>query len=929
MLEGIPPCTFLVFEEVKASFYDRLTDMAVGHHRSPAALVSVGRWQHVKRWHVVLPPTPTNTNVEVHQYYCVRSARLPHYQVSTASRSEYNSSLSKFLGNAGEGRVVVYKSSEREVKTDFMVVLNSFECHPKINELCTTFKHGTIGRLIDRYHERDDSRGNRFFDRGYSGTKNRKRDCECSGLVLPSKRSVVDGMGNPMDVEDEAYCTAIESSFYEAMKEALPGSMGQAANCLYMIPPANGVVIRRPGGSAHQYRYAVAAESLELVVACHIDSQNPSPRGNLQLSEMNCPVGCISVYKQGTRCSLIAYGRESVVASAVNIGIYQGLLNDTKQYFDSLPASRREVTPEIVVNFRNLASSSEDGVARLHIHSNKLVYFSPFVDGILQLTKRFNLDTYDRICLLYCCVLSEKPDIFEKLRVELELGGEWASHGGDFHIQFVTLYNRVFDLKQQVKCGVARHQPSANRRACPAQLKRTADVLVEAHHSSFAVPINERSEPRLFSVAVSILSCGDGVHHAGQLLSQHLLIIGACIGVFPEEFLEHGHVCADNEKITSRLESKYSIYSKGSALGRSPEEVGYDILAAMSHNLDSTSFVSENILCEKLKLDFALGTSLTRKDSFFVGQRGLYQCKILRNPRCPILELVTESGTTRVAIPEQHYRNHVSWANEWSSKTSFFSATRVRRGSFVPIKFKRKYRARKGSKSGPPPSVQVAASILPPAFALTLLYANRRRTIDCYDILRRYKLDLRVTKNKIKGVMWYGPSHLYSDDGKRLFSLTPDDEKKRCFLLPQGSYFEQMRGKGGAILYNNRILAMECAAINYLLRYKQEDMWDMWNRRNQFSDCPGEQNFVFLSSISRNTLFQRRGMGRQQKEPAYVLTDYDESFLCMYSCDECGVFDSGKQTALEHCIAFIQKNGDAEQSRATKRKCRKSRCLKN
>jgi hypothetical protein len=214
-----------------------------------------------------------------------------------------------------------------------------------------------------------------------------------------------------------------------------------------------------------------------------------------------------------------------------------------------------------------------------------------FIDGehiILPYNEvvKFNLDTYDKICLLYCCILLEKPDAFVQFSRSLENKTCWDFEGDDFQTQRIRLYYLMFDAKEANKDGVPRHQPTANRHAAPQQeVRQSLEILAELHHSSFQLPLRGRGDPSYFSHAVSILAGTTGVHHAGQLLAQHLVIMGSCMGIFPVQFLEQGHICEDNEKIVQRLDDQYKIFSKGASAGKSQAEIGYDFLAALQHYL--------------------------------------------------------------------------------------------------------------------------------------------------------------------------------------------------------------------------------------------------------------------------------------------------------------------------------------------------------
>jgi hypothetical protein len=89
-------------------------------------------------------------------------------------------------------------------------------------------------------------------------------------------------------------------------------------------------------------------------------------------------------------------------------------------------------------------------------------------------------------------------------------------------------------------------------------------------------------------------------------------------------------------------------------------------------------------------------------------------------------------------------------------------------------------------------------------------------------------------------------------------------------------------------------MALECAVINFIIRYQPSEIIRLWAEEKsdddmgEAGDIAGDCNFVFISEKTRNSLGSVRGQGRQQKHPAYIVTDYDNGHLCMYSCDNCG-----------------------------------------
>ena len=89
-IENLPPeSTFLVFEQVSEEVYSHPSKYDVGYISDSSKKVATNRWEYAAEFHFIIPPkTPLKGNIK-HQYYAVKYAHIPHYQICFSERQHF------------------------------------------------------------------------------------------------------------------------------------------------------------------------------------------------------------------------------------------------------------------------------------------------------------------------------------------------------------------------------------------------------------------------------------------------------------------------------------------------------------------------------------------------------------------------------------------------------------------------------------------------------------------------------------------------------------------------------------------------------------------------------------------------------------------------------------------------------------------------
>ena len=119
----------------------------------------------------------------------------------------------------------------------------------------------------------------------------------------------------------------------------------------------------------------------------------------------------LSLKKKDNRCSIIGYGRESVVSSSLRRLKFGPCISTIMRYYGELPEERKKITTDLVKQL-SLEAIALNKPVRFSLHTNKMVTYSVYVDQIFMIMHKYDLDIYHRIPLVYAFILSESSDYF-------------------------------------------------------------------------------------------------------------------------------------------------------------------------------------------------------------------------------------------------------------------------------------------------------------------------------------------------------------------------------------------------------------------------------------------------------------------------------------------------------------------------------------
>ena len=91
--------------------------------------------------------------------------------------------------------------------------------------------------------------------------------------------------------------------------------------------------------------------------------------------------------------------------------------------------------------------------------------------------------------------------------------------------------------KKTTESNGQRHAPTVNRIGSSTKITQSIELMVAIHHALKKLSTQEAFDLYFFDKVIAIFTdTKKGVYHAGDLLSQHILVIGACVGLYPLPF---------------------------------------------------------------------------------------------------------------------------------------------------------------------------------------------------------------------------------------------------------------------------------------------------------------------------------------------------------------------------------------------------------
>ena len=221
----------------------------------------------------------------------------------------------------------------------------------------------------------------------------------------------------------------------------------------------------------------------------------------------------------------------------------------------------------------------------------------------------YDLDIYHHIPLVYASILSESSDYFYTAtrRMMSQEKEVWSTP--DIVKLAKKLYDSIWDLKEKdwakkkankdLKLDIGqRHASSVNIKGSEEGLERSIELMCRMHHACSNLDDQQLNDMHYFVKALSIFSnTKKGIMHAGDLLSQHVLVIGACVGVFPIQFATYGEL--GDTKCRDSLSSRFNLFQ-----GKDKDNFSTDsatILKALSYLTNESLMYCENLVCKEMQ----------------------------------------------------------------------------------------------------------------------------------------------------------------------------------------------------------------------------------------------------------------------------------------------------------------------------------------
>ena len=874
---------FLVIEEPKHEFVKeaRSTDIGQtsGHIKQKRKKISMTRWNFISCWHIVEPSK--------HQLYIAMNLRNPHYQVGISERVNFIKALSKKMNKTASESLFLYPRTAEFITNHFMTVINDETGTAKLRDLAEFITFDRIWCLVQKYQEIDKvdgGRGNLFFDRGISCSQNQSRSKEALGLAVPCPRAI----NKKMSEEDRQFCMKAEKLLLAATRKALPLPCKGKENKLYMVPPENKKFMTESSLWFPGARYS--GTDFTNIVNIHIDKMNPGDYEDLPDAFMNKPVACYSTTKAEKRAALIGYPRDSAVQASLRYLKYSSCLKSLIQFYNSLPSSRKQITTELVSMLE--AEVKKTGkVHRNPVHINKFVFYTIFTDRIIVITKLHKLTIIQRVPLVFASILSELPDHFINA-TEKYVNPLKTKVPTDVLEFAMNLYNDIWELKDcaaeerkkkngKDPTGGQRHAPTVNKKGDANGVIRSIKLMISMHYAASALSRTDLNDMFYFVKAIGIFSKSTtGVLHAGGLLSQHLLVIGASVGVYPLIFSTYGEI-GDNRS-RECLKKRFSVFKNGDDACIESA----NILRALSFYIQETCMYCENLTCEEVRT-MVTGTVLRWVDSYYPSQIGIYTVQIDENLQ-PKQVLVTSTSIKDVDIPTYHGSKKIDGlvaecqddSNElWQWKTSH------------KINKKQRSRSSFGSRINFQPfdsvCVLLCSNRLRSHLNLEMMVMNslgHNHSMSFNDTIMKKRVQNNTIKGKKHSVPWYrmclnAPSNL-----SKKSRITFDVQDKNA-LLPIGFEFRAFQGE---LYFTTKNNAKEYLLLNYLIARQPRSLATLFNNR-PVNEEEADKRIYTYTDMCAFTIVERDNYKKKHEfNPHYILFSKSREALVLYSCDENG-----------------------------------------
>lgn len=513
-----------VVEETYETF-DMERPSVMGVDGKNALLFSPPRYQHIRRFHAVLPTSSG-------KFVVFQDLSKPHYSVNKSTARKL------FLQECPETPISYYSYDEDTGHTTAFLEFVNVWHHPSGTphppgtrplsdfSLCKQLVHNLL-----RAGRGDAVRGNLYIDIGFTSgqSQNRVKD------ELGQARS------NFLRVSTNADHALLQEAIRAFSVEARARITRQTAPDRYSddnLSREDEWASKIAEGSFFEsYRFGLTPVSHPIGIHC--DKQNCRRPGMTHVATFS---NILEVDRRLFRLAIIGYSRMAIGNHCAKRALYGPVLKKVVCFVEKYPRELREVSKTLLHAETDPMSTTPPALIGLHL--NKLVFYSSFafmLDMVLVhlgVSSRDNLECELSNGLLNATVFSANPAYFWKLGQDL-VGRRLKFPSDDGWRVTKEAAKYFFTLRDDIrgkalpKIGTQRHQPHYNDHVSDKKYKASVQVITKARKHAWEMhDKGDKDWPiRAHHDCTKMLqSKGAG---CGPLTAQHVVAIGCLSGLFP------------------------------------------------------------------------------------------------------------------------------------------------------------------------------------------------------------------------------------------------------------------------------------------------------------------------------------------------------------------------------------------------------------
>lgn len=374
------------------------------------------------------------------------------------------------------------------------------------------------------------------------------------------------------------------------------------------------------GGQFEQYRIAVVLIAHGFFI--HHDNENDPLPG----------LGWVAIYNrivevggERYRLSVIGYSRGSVGSYLRRSDLYSRVCDRAVQWYHGQPQARKETVPEMLHTDSDVASRAPPKAS--HANFNKLVYYaaaSTMLHAVLRSwgidDAPLDLDNHSIHALLIAATLDPHPARFHSFAQMILAEGKRED---DFDGPLAVVKAAVRYFRAQEKGSLPKGQRFqmvyGKGFGSDGLILKTLDAVKRARSAAWHHVRVGSGMGTAFDGTLKVIR--EDCTFYRDLMGQHLICVGALLGLFPQEFLSHARIAHD-------APSFHTVVHYAPHLETTDDKQwaghSYQVLSALACILKKTMAEMENMVCEwgrdTAKLRNPAAHNIRARDLVFPGQ---------------------------------------------------------------------------------------------------------------------------------------------------------------------------------------------------------------------------------------------------------------------------------------------------------------------